>query len=237
MAERLYGQHEAPADTEEVTSNSGAGSYAVIGVGATGGVLVQSLAGVGFDNAILFGLSDIDPIDIPTDRKIHLVGNDPTNMQEGENIAASNLPLIFETMQKKLGRPDRVFLCIGADGKLSAGSTLVMLECVTALLKKCGHESTQRIGVFVAAPTAAEMQFGQVVRDTKFLTEKLLDLNQRRFFDPLIISDRSNICTLLDGLAAPLEDLAFDDVDATEEAEEEPAEQLPKKFGSSLYEE
>lgn len=236
--ERLFEHNEAPADTEEVTSESGAGSYAIIGMGATGGVLVESLSKIGFENVLLCGLpADIEMLQVSPDRMLYLQGQEPKTMQEGELLSANNQLKIFETMKSRLGSPERIFVCVGANEPLSAGSALVLLECAMALLKNSGYESSQRVGIFVAYPTAGEMQVGQVARDAKFLVEKLFELNQRRLFDPLFVGDRSNICSLLDGLSAPAEAPAEEHVEEQVAAELPLTEEQPKVFGSSIYEE
>jgi hypothetical protein len=233
MPEGLHEHDEQPADTEEVTPVPGAdSSFAIIGMGATGGVLVESMLKSGFQNVFLVGSEEITPIDIPHQRKLYLDGS-VTTMPEGEALAVRRQMDIYKRFPDILGKPERIFIVSGLGEPFSAGSILVMLECASAFLKKLGHESTQRIGVFAATPTGPELQKPQVAKDVSWLVGKLVELNSQRMFDPLVIGDRSNLCSLFDSLSAPAEE-----PDDVTEAEQSPAEEsAPNGFGSSLYEE
>lgn len=230
----MKGSHEhdeQPTGTEEVTS-TGVDSFAIIGTGATGGVLVESLRNVGFDNVFLVGLDDIRPIGIPEERKLYLKGTAPT-MQDAEALLVPYQMTVFETMDKILGRPSRIFMVVGLNEPFSAGTTLVMLECAHHLLRSAGLESGQRVGIFAMCPPAGEVLSGPAARDVSWLVGKLVELNSQRLFDPLVVGDRSNLCALFDSLSAPVEG-----TETSDQVDGHPAEIVPpNRFGSSFYEE
>lgn len=245
MSERLF-EEESPADGEGVTvSSEGAPPlFGVVGFGPTGGVVVESLYRLGFDNVLLVGNSDILTIDIPDDMKLVIPGQPPTDMKNGEKQAAEKQMDIYNAMRDRFSKVDRVFVCVGADGAGSAGSTLVMIETAAKVLFDSGKTSGQRIGVIVAYPTAGELAFSKVVNDAKFLVEKLFEFAQKKLIDPLIVTDRANICSLIDGIAAPAEAVAVEtnDENGTEEeliaiAEAEKAEDEARELSRKKIDE
>lgn len=203
MTERLF-EEESPAGGEEVTASpGGASSFGIVGWGATGGVLVESLCRVGFDNVLLIGNSEIEPIEVPSERKLVLPGETPDDMRKGEKQAVDSQLQVYEKMRAFFSQAERIFVCVGADGASSAGSTLVLVETAAKVLFDHGMTSGQRIGVFVAYPTAGELAYSRSVNDARFLVDKLFEFCQKKVIDPLLIADRSNICALFDSLAMP----------------------------------
>lgn len=219
MSERLF-EEESPAGGEEVTASpGGASSFGIVGWGATGGVLVESLCKVGFDNVLLIGNSEIEPIEVPSERKLVLPGATPDDMRKGEKQAVERQLEVYEKMKLFFSSAERIFVCVGADGGASAGSTLVLVETAAKVLFDHGMTSGQRIGVFVAYPTAGELVYTKSVNDARFLVDKLFEFSQKKVIDPLLIADRSNICALFDSLAMPVEqeDTVVQDEPDTEE--------------------
>lgn len=191
---------EVPATADEVQDESqGAACYAFIGSGQGGGRLAEAFFKLGYRKTICVNTAkqDLASLQLPDDQKIAIPAGEQgagKDMRVGEEAAAKAQQEIFETIRKKFGKVEHIFVCIGAGGGSGGGSSLVLIETAKKLLTYLGLDSVdQRVGVIMSLPTNGECASPNVAANAQFLAGALTKLAETKMISPLIFVDNDKI--------------------------------------------
>ncbi len=185
---------------DEIQDESlGAARYAFIGSGQGGGRLAEAFYKLGYRKTLCINTAgqDLDSLSLPPEQKLLIPAGEQgagKDMRIGEAAAAAAQVQIFETLKKKFGTVDHVFVCIGAGGGSGGGSTLVLIETAKKFLSYIGMDDVdRRVGVVMSLPTNGECASPNVSKNASFLAAKLSEYAAEKLISPLIFVDNDKI--------------------------------------------
>jgi cell division GTPase FtsZ len=192
-------------DTQEVpeikdTFDSGF-KFAFIGSGQGGGRIAHAFYKLGYRRVCAVNTAEQDLATLPLPAKMCL----GTSGGAGKNPGVAKATFkdhkedVLDFMRRSFGPSlDRIFVCVGAGGGTGAGTAVHLVDTAVELQKALKTQS-QKVGVIVALPKAAE---GKRPAANSFNTlNDLLDLTAKGMISPLIIVDNEKIGKLYPSLA------------------------------------
>ena len=173
--------------------------FAFLGSGQAGGRLVETVYGLGYRRvgAINTASQDLDPVNLPKDRKFLLdigeggAGKDPA---KGAEAIRSHRDQILDFMIGRFGHDvDRVFICFGAGGGSGTGSVTPLIELFPEYAEEVRRVSgkTPKIGVLTTFPRRNEGP--RVAKNAHAVLSTLFEAAKAKKLSPLIVIDLERI--------------------------------------------
>lgn len=162
----------------------------VIGSGQAGSRIAECFHGIGYDAvAINTALQDLEHINIPGSRKLHLdygLGGAGRELSIGAEAAESHKDAIRELVDRALGDNQMLLFCTSLGGGSGAGSVEVVVDVLNSM--------EMPVAVIAALPQSSDD--AQVKNNALQTLSKLTKMVQGRIIDNLIVVDNAAIETI-----------------------------------------